>query len=85
MPVSAPTKDIQHMATYQEDTEQAKRLAHVQALAAHVWSSDGDAHAFLTTPHPLLQGQRPLDVPQTEEGAFRVETLLWQLYHGIAA
>lgn len=68
-----------------EESQRAERLARIFATAAYVWNSDDDARAFLTTPHAMLQGRSPLDVSLTELGARRVEELLWQLFHGIAA
>ncbi|NCC28661.1 MAG: DUF2384 domain-containing protein [Gammaproteobacteria bacterium] len=68
-----------------DESARAERLARVYATARHVWDSDDDARAFLHTPHPMLQGQAPLDVSLTELGARRVETLLWKLYYGLAA
>jgi putative toxin-antitoxin system antitoxin component (TIGR02293 family) len=67
------------------ESERTERLARIFATALYVWNSDEDARAFLTTPHPLLQGKTPLDVSLTELGARRVEELLWQLYYGIPA
>jgi len=54
-------------------------------LAAYVWGSETDAQAFLHAPHPMLEGQTPLDVALTEPGVRRVETLLWQLFYGVTA
>jgi len=68
-----------------EESERTERLARIFATTAYVWNSEDDARLFLTTPHALLQGRRPLDVSTTELGARRVEELLWQLYCGIAA
>lgn len=68
-----------------EESGRAERLARVYATARYVWNSDNDAQSFLQTPHPMLQGQTPLDVSMTELGARRVEDLLWKLYYGIAA
>lgn len=68
-----------------EESERAERLARIFATADYVWSSEQDAQAFLTTPHSMLQGRKPLDVSMTELGARRVEELLWRLYYGIAA
>lgn len=67
-----------------EESGRAERLARIYATAQYVWNSDDDARTFLHTPHPLLQGCKPLDVSMTELGARRVEELLWQLYYGIA-
>lgn len=67
------------------ESERTERLARVYATASHVWDSDEDALAFLHTPHAMLGGLAPLEVAMTELGARRVETLLWRLFHGIAA
>jgi putative toxin-antitoxin system antitoxin component (TIGR02293 family) len=66
-----------------EESEKVERLARVIATAEEVWDDREDARRFLTSPHPLLEGDRPLDVAQTELGARRVEELLWQLMHGL--
>ena len=68
-----------------DESERAERLARVFATTEYVWNSEDDARAFLSTPHPMLQGRTPLDVSMTELGARRVEELLWKLYYGIAA
>jgi len=68
-----------------EESGRTERLARVYATAAYVWDSEADAQAFLHTPHPMLEGNTPLDVAFTELGARRVETLLWRLFYGIAA
>ena len=68
-----------------QEGERVERLARVIATAEHVWDSEDDARAFLSTAHPMLAGKRPIDVALTELGARRVETLLWSLFHGVAA
>lgn len=68
-----------------DESGRAERLARVFATADYVWNSEDDARAFLSAPHPMLQGRTPLDVSMTELGARRVEELLWKLYYGIAA
>jgi len=68
-----------------DESGRAERLARVFATAEYVWNSEDDARAFLSTPHPMLQGRTPLDVSMTELGARRVEALLWKLYYGMAA
>ena len=65
--------------------ERVERLARVVATAEHVWDSAVDARAFLSTAHPMLGGKRPIEVALTELGARRVESLLWSLFHGVAA
>lgn len=68
-----------------DESEKAERLARVFATAQHVWDAEADAREFLHTPHPLLDGEAPLDVAMTELGARRVEKLLWDLYYGLPA
>lgn len=68
-----------------DESGRAERLARIFATAEYVWNSEDDARAFLSAPHPMLQGRTPLDVSMTELGARRVEELLWKLYYGLAA
>jgi putative toxin-antitoxin system antitoxin component (TIGR02293 family) len=68
-----------------QEGERVERLARVIATAEQVWSDADDARAFLSTPHAMLGGKRPIEVALTELGARRVETLLWSLFHGVAA
>jgi putative toxin-antitoxin system antitoxin component (TIGR02293 family) len=68
-----------------QEGERVERLARVIATAEHVWADEDDARAFLSNGHAMLGGQRPIDVALTELGARRVETLLWSLFHGVAA
>ena len=55
------------------------------ATAEYVWNSADDARVFLSSPHAMLGGKRPIEVALTELGARRVENLLWSLFHGVAA
>lgn len=68
-----------------DESERTERLARVIATAEYVWGDKNEARRFLTSPHALLEGQRPIDVALTELGARRVEENLWKLYYGIAA
>jgi len=68
-----------------QESERVERLARVIATAEQVWDNEDDARAFLTTGHAMLGGERPIEVALTELGARRVETLLWSLFHGVAA
>jgi putative toxin-antitoxin system antitoxin component (TIGR02293 family) len=68
-----------------DESERTERLARVIATAEYVWDDNDDARRFLTSPHALLEGQRPIDVALTELGARRAEEILWKLYYGIAA
>jgi len=68
-----------------QEGERVERLARVIATAEHVWDDVDDARVFLSTGHAMLGGKRPIEVALTELGARRVETLLWSLFHGVAA
>jgi putative toxin-antitoxin system antitoxin component (TIGR02293 family) len=68
-----------------QEGERVERLARVIATAEHVWADTDDARAFLSTDHAMLGGRRPIEVAVTELGARRVESLLWSLFHGVAA
>jgi putative toxin-antitoxin system antitoxin component (TIGR02293 family) len=64
---------------------QAGPLGAVVAMAVDVWKDTGKAAAWLMRPHPLLDGQPPLRVAPTEDGARRVMDILGRLQHGTAA
>lgn len=66
-----------------EESARTERLARVVATAEYVWDDVNAARRFLTTPHPALRGERPLDAARTELDARRVEELLWQIVHGL--
>ena len=68
-----------------QEGERVERLARVIATAEYVWNSADDARVFLSSPHAMLGGKRPIEVALTELGARRVENLLWSLFHGVAA
>ena len=68
-----------------QEGQRVERLARVIATAEHVWADADDARVFLSTAHPMLDDKRPIEVALTELGARRVETLLWALFHGVAA
>jgi putative toxin-antitoxin system antitoxin component (TIGR02293 family) len=52
-------------------------------LAEQVWESSEAAQRFLTTPHPMLENEAPLDLAATDLDTRRVETLLWKLEHSL--
>ena len=65
------------------ESERLERIARLATLAEQVWESEEAAQQFLTTPHPLLDNQAPLDLAATDLGTRRVETLLWNLEHSL--
>ncbi|MBJ9966181.1 antitoxin Xre/MbcA/ParS toxin-binding domain-containing protein [Burkholderia seminalis] len=68
-----------------DESEKTERLARIVATTTYVWNDEEDARAFLSTPHPELEGRAPLEVALTELGARRVEELLWKLFYGLPA
>jgi putative toxin-antitoxin system antitoxin component (TIGR02293 family) len=57
-----------------------ERLARVIATAEFVWDDKEDARTFLTTPHPLLCSETPVQRALSELGAREVEEILWNLH-----
>lgn len=82
MSTATPEQIAAVMALIKEPSPFAKRVV---AAAIHVWGSDEDARAFLTTPHSELDGSTPIEASQSEMGARRVEGILGRLYFGVAA
>jgi putative toxin-antitoxin system antitoxin component (TIGR02293 family) len=66
-----------------EESARTERLARVLATAMDVLGDRENAVRFLTCPHTLLEGRKPLDLALTELGARRVEGLLWNIAHGV--
>jgi putative toxin-antitoxin system antitoxin component (TIGR02293 family) len=65
------------------ESERLERIARLATLAEQVWESAEEAQQFLTSPHPQLDHQAPLDLAATDLGTRRVETLLWKLEHSL--
>jgi putative toxin-antitoxin system antitoxin component (TIGR02293 family) len=60
------------------------RFARLFRLALELYDGDADAaRAWLQKPARALDGVRPLDHAETEEGAREVERLLGRLEHGV--
>jgi putative toxin-antitoxin system antitoxin component (TIGR02293 family) len=67
------------------ESERTARLANVIAHAEYVWRNEDDARQWLTTPHPELGDQLPIDVAIDEFGARHVEEILDAILHGLPA
>ena len=65
------------------ESERTERLARVIAMAENIWRDQAETRAFLNRPHPLLDGQTPVNTARTELGARRVEQLLHDAAHGL--
>ncbi|MGI4746187.1 MAG: antitoxin Xre/MbcA/ParS toxin-binding domain-containing protein [Janthinobacterium lividum] len=68
-----------------EEGGRVARVAEVWVSAIDVWGGEEAARAFLFRPHPLLEGQRPMDVVLASEyGRPVVLDILGGLKHGTA-
>jgi putative toxin-antitoxin system antitoxin component (TIGR02293 family) len=68
-----------------EQSDRLIRVARVLATAEEVFGSQEKAAVWLRRPTTALDGQRPLQLLDTDEGARAVDTLLGRIAHGIAA
>jgi putative toxin-antitoxin system antitoxin component (TIGR02293 family) len=69
-----------------EQGEKIARLAEVWAMARDIWADAEDARIVLSRPHPLLDGNRPIDlVLKSELGARMVRDVLDRGRYGSAA
>lgn len=66
-----------------EQGERLVRVAGVVARALDVWENEDDAADFLTSTHPQLEGDTPIDRARTELGARQVEDILTKLDLGL--
>lgn len=66
-----------------EQGERFVRIAGVLARALDVWGDQDDAADFLVSPHPLLDGDTPIDRARSELGARQVDDLLTKLDLGL--
>jgi len=66
-----------------EQGERFVRIAGVLARALDVWEDEKDAADFLVSPHPLLDGDTPIDRARSELGARQVDDLLTKLDLGL--
>lgn len=68
-----------------EQSDRLVRLARIVAQAEQEFGSRAKAHAWLRRPNAALEGEAPLRLLDTDEGARLVEALLLRIGHGIAA
>lgn len=64
-------------------SDRALRLARMLSLARGVFVSDENAALWFRDPNRALQGERPFDLLDTEDGADRVKTILLRIEHGV--
>lgn len=66
------------------ESERTERVARLFVHARRALGSEAEARAFMTTPHPLLDGRTPIDAARTDLGARRTEQILTALEYGLA-
>ena len=59
-------------------------IRHRLSVAQQVAKTEAEARAFMTKPHPELEGRSPLEAAKTDLGARRVEQILNALEFGLA-
>jgi putative toxin-antitoxin system antitoxin component (TIGR02293 family) len=67
------------------ESERTERLARVVAMAEDVWQDREQARRFLTTPHPEIGGNTPLEAALTELGARQAEEVMSRIVYGLPA
>jgi putative toxin-antitoxin system antitoxin component (TIGR02293 family) len=68
-----------------EQSDRLLRVARVIAIAEDTFADKAKAATWLRRPTRALNGEKPLDLLDTTEGARAVETLLGRIAYGIAA
>lgn len=68
-----------------EQSDRLVRVARVLAAAEENFGTRDIAHRWLRRPSDALDGEAPLKLLDTDEGARMVEALLIRIAHGIAA
>lgn len=62
--------------------ESVLRLLELKAMACDVFESEDDAIGWLRRPHPLLDGESPLESASTSFGSRRVKDILISIKYG---
>lgn len=69
-----------------EESERIQRTAEIWSFTLDVFGDEAKARRFLSRPHALLRGERPIDlVISNAKGARAVESVLGRLKYGSAA
>jgi putative toxin-antitoxin system antitoxin component (TIGR02293 family) len=55
----------------------------IEVLAHDVWGDEKAAQKFLAMPHQLLNGQAPIELAATEDGAKQIEEILRKIFWGL--
>lgn len=66
-----------------EESDRTVRLARIIALTTDTLGDSQKASSWLQTPNRALDGQRPLDLLDTDTGTRSVETILGRIEYGL--
>lgn len=67
-----------------EESERTERVARLFVHARRALGTEAEARAFMTTPHPRLDGRSPVEASRTDLGTRRAEEILNALEYGLA-
>ncbi len=67
-----------------QESERTERVARLFVHARRALGTAAEARAFMTTPHPELDGRTPIDAAKTDLGTRRTEQILNALEYGLA-
>lgn len=67
-----------------QESERTERVARLFVHARRALGTNAEAREFMTSPHPELDGRRPLDAAKTDLGTRRTEQILTALEYGLA-
>ena len=62
--------------------ENVLRFLELDAMAAETFATEAEASAWLSRPHPMLEGETPLAAAQTSFGGQRVKDILLAIKYG---
>lgn len=62
--------------------EIAHRLLKIRRLAFGTFATPDDAEAWMKRPHPMLQGETPMQCAGSDDGARRVQDFLVAIKYG---
>jgi putative toxin-antitoxin system antitoxin component (TIGR02293 family) len=66
------------------ESERTERMARLFVHARRALGTETEARAFMTEPHPRLDGRSPVEASRTDLGTRRTEQLLNALEYGLA-
>jgi len=67
------------------ESDRLLRIVGIVAIAEETFGDSDKAHIWLNRATPLFDGETPLSMADTDQGARAVETLLGRIAHGLAA